>query len=292
MTYRYLIFAAALLMQACSPPPPVEAQRYLESDALFAQLLGNVEAAGFEVITEIDHSRLGAESGSSMPPARVLIFSDPALDAAILQHEPLAALDLPLRALSYERAPGDAALAWNGYAFLASRYGLPDMPALQDGYSRAMQVAVAGVEAARLVEFTAGDMPGRGVVTIDSPFDFVTTRQKVIDAINGQDDTLWFGEVDFQARATGSGVMLKPVTLILFGAPEPGAKAMQNAPILGLDVFCQKFVIWEDDSGSVYLSFNDVTELAQRHDAHVAPALRVVKFRLKSVFGSALDPAN
>ena len=45
---------------------------------------------------------------------------------------------------------------------------------------------------------------------------------------------------------------IKPTTLILFGGPAPGAKAMNGAATLGLDAFCQKFLVWEDAKGGAF----------------------------------------
>ena len=42
---------------------------------------------------------------------------------------------------------------------------------------------------------------------------------------------------------------IKPTTLILFGGPAPGAKAMNGAATLGLGAFCQKFRGWGDAKG-------------------------------------------
>jgi uncharacterized protein (DUF302 family) len=76
--------------------------------------------------------------------------------------------------------------------------------------------------------------------------------------------------------------------LILFGGPAPGAKAMSEAPTLGLDAFCQKFLLWQDNLGKTHLSFNDLLSLADRQGVNKSIALRVINYRLKSVFEEAL----
>ncbi len=87
----------------CSAPDPVAPERYAEPDRLFSILESNVSRSpSLEQIASIDHSRLGAEAGSAMGPARVLIFSSPGLEARLLQVDPRVALDLPLRVLAYE----------------------------------------------------------------------------------------------------------------------------------------------------------------------------------------------
>ena len=58
-------------------------QNYGPSDVLFEQLVSNVTAVkNLEIIAEIDHSRLAAKEEKDMPPSRVLIFSNPALEGA------------------------------------------------------------------------------------------------------------------------------------------------------------------------------------------------------------------
>ncbi len=63
---------------------------------------------------------------------------------------------------------------------------------------------------------------------------------------------------------------------------------MRDAPTLGLDAFCQKFLIWEDDQQAVHLSFNDLLLVAERQDANKSIALRVIDFRLSRTFSGAL----
>lgn len=63
---------------------------------------------------------------------------------------------------------------------------------------------------------------------------------------------------------------------------------MSNAPTLGLDGFCQKFLIWQDQAGRAHLSFNDLLALADRQRVPKALALRVINSRLSKVFEDAL----
>ena len=64
---------------------------------------------------------------------------------------------------------------------------------------------------------------------------------------------------------------------------------MRDAPTLGLDAFCQKLLIWEDDQKKVHLSFNDLLLIAERHDANKSIALRIIDFRLNRTFSGALN---
>ena len=62
---------------------------------------------------------------------------------------------------------------------------------------------------------------------------------------------------------------------------------MAEAPTLGLDAFCQKLLVWEDQDGVVRISFNDLLALADRQGVKVNPALRLINFRLNREFEGA-----
>lgn len=127
-----------------------------------------------------------------------------------------------------------------------------------------------------------------GITTLESPYNFEETIKRVNDAIEAQDDTVHFGTVDFQANARDLDVEIGPSYMILFGGPGPGGKAMAEATTLELDGFCQKFLIWEDSSGRVFLSFNDLLALADRQGVKKNLPLRVINRRLTKVFAEAL----
>jgi uncharacterized protein (DUF302 family) len=286
-----MLAASAVMLAGCTEDVPLTPQRYQASDQVFDQIVANVNAnSSWRKITEIDHSRLGEEVGSSMPPARVLIFSAPKLETAIILEKPLAALDLPLRILAYEETPGGVSrVIFNRYTYLQSRYGLSAQPSLGQEYEKAMAQALRGVPADRIAQFTESTMQPDGVVTIESNYDFGVTLQKVKQAIAAQSDTVTFASVDFKQQASELGIDILPSTMILFGAPGPGANAMRDALTLGLDAFCQKFLIWQDESGRVHLSFNDLLALAERQDVSISIALRVIDYRLSKVFREALE---
>lgn len=266
--------------------------RHDRSDALFEAVRTNVaEAAELQEITSIDHARLGAEAGSEMPPARVLIFSDAKLEADLVRLDPLIAIDLPLRVLAFETEPdGASAVIFNGFPFLEARYDIGPDSELEARYDASMSLALQGISEDQISRFASDEMAPNGIVTLDSPYDFETTVTRLRAAIDGQDDTVWFGEVDFQSRSAEQGVTVAPTLLLLFGAPAPGAKAMAKAPTLGLDAFCQKLLVWEDADGAVRVSYNDLLALADRQGVGKAVALRVINFRLNRTFKGALEP--
>ncbi len=280
-----------LALSACDGNSPVAFDRYHSSDELFEKIDGNVaKEPSLQKVLEIDHSRLAAEVESHMPPAKVLIFSNIELESELLERNQLAGIDLPLRLLAYESLPnGPSKLIYNSYDYLASRYGLSPSGATRTLFEKSMSLALNGVDPTDIASFGQDQMQPDGIVTLDSPFDFEETNRRVLEAINSAGDAVVFGEIDFQSQVRDFGVDIRPTSLILFGAPGPGGKAMRDAPTLGLDAFCQKFLIWEDDQQAVHLSFNDLLLVAERQDANKSIALRVIDFRLSRTFSGALS---
>ena len=78
-----------------------------------------------------------------------------------------------------------------------------------------------------------------------------------------QGDTKWFADVDYQEQASIVGVELRPTILLLFGGPAPGGKAMMTSPKIGLDAFCQKLLVYENEDGEVWIAYNDIVAFAE-----------------------------
>jgi len=177
----------------------------------------------------------------------------------------------------------------NSYDYLARRYALTEEATVRTRYEAAIAKAVKGIPDGAIAQFESDAMPDAGLVTLESKYDFATTERRIQGAIDAQADAVAFGRVDFAARAREYGVLLNPTILILFGAPGPGGQAMASAPTLGLDAFCQKLLIWQDDHGTVHVTFNDLVALADRQKVSGGIPLRFINRRLKKTFSDALE---
>ena len=60
------------------------------------------------------------------------------------------------------------------------------------------------------------------------------------------------------------GKRLRPTELIIFGNPKVGTPLMQCGQSVAIDL-PRKALIWEDEAGQVWLSYNDPKYLARRH---------------------------
>ena len=283
----FCLVAAGFLVAA----PASAEQNYALSDALFDRVAVNVSAdTAFDIVVEIDHSRLAAAAGEDMPPSRVLIFSNPELDAALMAVDPKLGLDLPLRVLAYEAAPGgESRLLVNDTSYLEHRYGVALPQALKDGYRSTLDTALAGIESQYVFSLPSGGLQGDGLIMLDSAHSFDETLRRLREAVSAQDDTVWFGEIDFDQRARDVGRSIEPAQLLLFGGPGPGGRAMSSAPSLGLDAFCQKVLVLQDPNGKVRVIMNDLLALAERHNVRKSLALRVINRRIRATFSNALE---
>jgi uncharacterized protein (DUF302 family) len=77
------------------------------------------------VFARIVFSADAARAGLTMRPEELLIFGNPKGGTPLMQAEPLAGLDLPLKALIYEDAAGKTWIAYNDPAYIIRRHGLP-----------------------------------------------------------------------------------------------------------------------------------------------------------------------
>lgn len=131
-------------------------------------------------------------------------------------------------------------------------------------------------------------MDGDGLITLDSPHGFDETLRRLREIVNAYDETIWFGEVDFDERAKAAGVSIEPAQLLPYGGPGPGGRVMANAPSLGLDAFCQNVLVLQDKEGKVRVIMNDLLALAERHDVRKSFPLRVINRRIQKTFADAL----
>jgi hypothetical protein len=67
---------------------------------------------GFTVFNVIDHSGVAGRAGVQMPDSKLVMFGKPAVGAAVMLAAPLAALDIPLKALAGLRQEHEISRWW------------------------------------------------------------------------------------------------------------------------------------------------------------------------------------
>ncbi len=102
-----------------------------------------------------------------------------------------------------------------------------------------------------------------GIINVKSASDVKSTADKLENALKSKGMTV-FTRINHSEGASGVGMSLRPTELIIFGNPKIGSRLMACAQSVGIDL-PQKALIYEDESGQTWLSYNSPQHLAERH---------------------------
>jgi len=102
-----------------------------------------------------------------------------------------------------------------------------------------------------------------GLISIKSPYHVKETADRLENALNEKGMTV-FIRIDHAKGARKVGENLRPTELVIFGNPKVGTPLMQCGQSVAIDL-PQKALIWEDEAGQVWLTYNDPYYLANRH---------------------------
>ena len=128
-----------------------------------------------------------------------------------------------------------------------------------------------------------------GLITRRSSFSPEMTVKRLEDEVRARGMTV-FAHVDHAAGAQAAGLSLRPTDLIIFGAAKGGTPLMQLAQTIGIDLPL-KALIWQDEAGTTFLSYDDPAYLARRHDLgdKAKPVINVMSGVLAEVALKATD---
>ena len=94
------------------------------------RLLTVLDNKGIKVFARIDHSGEAARVELTLRDTKLVIFGNPVAGTPVMDAAPVAALDLPLKLLIWEREDGRVFVSYNDASYLAERHGLgPDQAA-------------------------------------------------------------------------------------------------------------------------------------------------------------------
>jgi uncharacterized protein (DUF302 family) len=106
-------------------------------------------------------------------------------------------------------------------------------------------------------------MAAEGLVTVKSAFGPEETMQRLEAEVKAKGMTV-FAHVDHAAGAAAVDMKLRPTDLLIFGAAKGGTPLMQSVQTIGIDLPL-KALVWQDEAGATWLSYNDPAYLAHRH---------------------------
>ena len=134
-------------------------------------------------------------------------------------------------------------------------------------------------------------MAAEGMITIESRYGPEETMNRFEAEVRARGMTV-FAHVDHAAGAAAVGLSLRPTELLIFGNAATGTPLMQSAQTLGIDLPL-KALVWQDASGTAWLSYNDPAFLARRHALEAADntTINAMSAALKAMASKATTPS-
>ncbi len=105
------------LVKKASPYSVGETMDRLESD---------LESKGMPFTLRLNHAKGARGAGVDMRDTEILIFGNPKLGSHLMTASQTAGIDLPMKALVWEDADGQAWLGYNDPMYIADRHGIED----------------------------------------------------------------------------------------------------------------------------------------------------------------------
>ena len=102
-----------------------------------------------------------------------------------------------------------------------------------------------------------------GILNKRSNYSVDETLERLKQTLQGKGITI-FAIVDHSGEADKVGLKMRPTKLVIFGSPKAGTPLMLAAPGIAIDLPL-KILISEDRGGKVWVSYNSLTYLQQRH---------------------------
>ena len=112
-----------------------------------------------------------------------------------------------------------------------------------------------------MLEATA--IAAEGLITIQSHYGPNETMQRLEAAVKAKGFTV-FAHIDHSAQAAQASLNLPPTDLLIFGNPKGGTPLMRSNQTIGIDLPL-KALVWQDEKGATWLSYNDPKWIVQRH---------------------------
>ncbi len=246
------------------------------------------EISDYNEITVLDHHRMAEAAGVYTPPSIATIFSEIAVNTPLVAKNQLIGLDLPFKILAYsEPDTTQVSIAYTSTEFIKKRHELSD-DILSD-YNNKINSVIEKLPGDLLSKTNTNSVTKNfGIIKIQSDFDFDTTVQNLKNVVMAQGDTEWFADIDYKNEASSLDVDIRPTMLLLFGGPAPGGKAMMTTPKIGLDAFCQKLLVYQDENETVWVAFNDIVAFSTLYYNTSTKPQQLINKRLEMTFSKAV----
>ena len=126
-----------------------------------------------------------------------------------------------------------------------------------------------------------------GLTTIASSLGPKQTMDRLEAEIKAKGLTV-FARIDHAAGAAQVGLTLRPTEVLVFGNAKGGTPLMQSSQTAGIDLPL-KCLVWQDEAGKTWLSYNEPGWIARRHGLGAAtdPTVKAMTAMLGAVTKAA-----
>ncbi len=139
-------------------------------------------------------------------------------------------------------------------------------------------------------ELGAKTMAADGLTTIKSAYSAQETMARLEAAVIAKGMTV-FAHIDHAASAVEAGLPLRPTELLIFGSPKGGTPVMQSVQTAGIDLPL-KALVWQDEAGITWLSYNTPTWIAERHGADAQAAIHGMTGAIEAIAATATSEST
>ena len=103
----------------------------------------------------------------------------------------------------------------------------------------------------------------KGIIDKPSHLSVDQTVDNLKNILQAKGVTL-FAVVDHSGEAAKVGMHMPPTKLLIFGSPKSGTPLMLASPSIAIDLPL-KILVWEDNQGKSWVSYNSPEYLQERH---------------------------
>jgi uncharacterized protein (DUF302 family) len=106
-------------------------------------------------------------------------------------------------------------------------------------------------------------LPENGLIHLSSPHTVMETLTRLETIVQTKGLAI-LARIDHSGDAAEAGLEMQPTKLLIFGNAKSGTPLMIAAPTVAIDLPL-KVLIWQDNDGMVWLSYNSPDYLKERH---------------------------
>jgi len=128
-------------------------------------------------------------------------------------------------------------------------------------------------------------MAADGLITLRSSLGSKQTMNKLEAEVKAKGMTV-FARIDHAAGAKAVGLSLRPTEVLIFGDAKAGTPLMQSGQTIGIDLPL-KALVWQDQAGITWLSYNDLSWLVKRHGHEPTSTINVMTAALAALAKAA-----